>query len=212
LTRGRTSPSASPRTTVATGSSCAAARGGPTAPRVRSSPSLEEQLPALEERREVVAGRAVGGDEVDVRPVLRQPPLELGDVLLAARDLALDEFERAGAVVLFLSLPAFRLRFRRWGRFELGPALVVGPAARVRDELGAFDREQPPGDGIEQGPVVRDEQHGAGERLERRLERLAALEIEVVGRLVEDEEVRAARHHVREREPAALAARERDDR
>ena len=62
---------------------------------------------------------------------------------------------------------------------------------------------------VEQRAVVRDEQHRARERLERRLERLAALDVEVVRRLVEDEEVRAARDDEREREPAPLAARER---
>ena len=56
---------------------------------------------------------------------------------------------------------------------------------------------------------MRDEQHRAGERLERRLERLARLEVEVVRRLVEHEEVRAGRDHDREREPPPLAARER---
>ena len=54
-----------------------------------------------------------------------------------------------------------------------------------------------------------DEQHRPRERLERGLERLAALEVEVVRRLVEHEEVRAARDDEREREPPPLAARER---
>ena len=51
-----------------------------------------------------------------------------------------------------------------------------------------------------------------GERLERGLERLARLEVEVVRRLVEDEEVRARGDDVREREPAPLAAGEDRDR
>ena len=67
-------------------------------------------------------------------------------------------------------------------------------------------------DRVEQRAVVRDEQHRAGERVERRLERLAALEVEVVRRLVEDEEVRARGDDEREREPPPLAARERADR
>ena len=57
-----------------------------------------------------------------------------------------------------------------------------------------------------------DEHHGSRERLECGLERLAALEVEVVRRLVEDEEVGAARDDVCEREPAPLTARERHDR
>jgi len=53
---------------------------------------------------------------------------------------------------------------------------------------------------------VRDEQHRPGECVERGLERLAALEVEVVRRLVEDEEVRARGDDERERESAPLAA------
>src|SRR5207244_2238778 len=56
---------------------------------------------------------------------------------------------------------------------------------------------------------VGDEQHGPRERLERGLQRLAALEVEVVRRLVEDEEVRAGGDDERERQPTALAARQR---
>ena len=57
-----------------------------------------------------------------------------------------------------------------------------------------------------------DEQHRPRERPQSVLERLAALQVEVVRRLVEDEEVGAARDDVCEREPAPLAARERHDR
>ena len=53
-----------------------------------------------------------------------------------------------------------------------------------------------------------DEQHGRREVLQRSLERLAALEVEVVGRLVEDEEVRARGDDDRQREPPPLAAGE----
>ncbi len=48
-----------------------------------------------------------------------------------------------------------------------------------------------------------------GNACERRLERLAALEVEVVRRLVEHEQVGAARDDEREPQPAPLAARER---
>ena len=54
-----------------------------------------------------------------------------------------------------------------------------------------LDRDRALGDRVEQGAVVGDEQDRAGERLERGLERLTALEVEVVRRLVEHEEVRA---------------------
>ena len=58
---------------------------------------------------------------------------------------------------------------------------------------------------------MRDEEDGSGKRLERRLERLAALEIEVVRRLVEDEEVGPRCDEKREREPPPLASGERRD-
>ena len=64
----------------------------------------------------------------------------------------------------------------------------------------------------EKRTIVRHEQDRAGKRLQRLLERLAALEVEVVGRLVDDEEVRAGGDDEREREPPPLTSGERDDR
>ncbi len=105
-----------------------------------------------------------------------------------------------------------RLRLRRLLRLRrrrprargalLAPPQHLGPAAVVGVQLAVLDRERPLGDRVEQRAVVRDEQHGARERLERRLERLAALEVEMVRRLVEHEEVRARR----DRRPRARAA------
>ena len=69
-----------------------------------------------------------------------------------------------------------------------------------------LDRERPLRDGVDQRAVVRDEQHRSGEGFERRFERLARFEVEVVRRLVEHEEVRARRDDVGEREAPALAA------
>ena len=100
-----------------------------------------------------------------------------------------------------------RLRFARAAAL-LAAAQHLGPAAVVGAQLAVLDRERPLGDRVEQRAVVRDEQHGARERVERRLERLAALEVEVVRRLVEDEEVRAGRHgHARARAAAARRPR-----
>jgi len=55
---------------------------------------------------------------------------------------------------------------------------------------------------------VRDEQDRARKRLERGLEGLAALEVEMVRRLVEDEKVRSGGNDQRQPEPTAFAARE----
>ena len=57
-----------------------------------------------------------------------------------------------------------------------------------------------------------DEKHGSRERFERQLQRLAAFEVEMVGRLVEQEEVRTGGYYQREGEPPALTAGELDDR
>ena len=88
---------------------------------------------------------------------------------------------------------------------EVGPAPVVGAQALV------LDRDEPVGNSVQHGPVVRDEQQRAGERLQRRLQRLAALQVEVVRRLVEDEQIRARGDKQREREPSPLAAGEDGD-
>ena len=89
---------------------------------------------------------------------------------------------------------------------------VIGPAAVVRAQRAVLDRERSARDGVEHRPVVRDEQHRAGERLERLLERLAALEVEVVRRLVEHEEVRPGRDEQRQRQAPALPSGQRRDR
>ena len=60
-------------------------------------------------------------------------------------------------------------------------------------------------DVVEQGAVVGDEQDRAAERVERDLELLDRGEVEVVGRLVEHEAVRARRHQQREHRAGALA-------
>ena len=99
---------------------------------------------------------------------------------------------------------------RRGGRGPLGAARTYSAQppsyARTVPSSIASVRSR---DRVQERTVVRDEEDGPRERVERRLERLAALEVEVVRRLVEDEEVRARGHDEREREPSPLAARER---
>src|SRR5439155_3717380 len=96
-TDARASPSTCRGTPGAIASSSAAGTAGPTAPRLPSSARrrLEERLPTREQGCEVVARCPVRCDEVDIRPVFGQLPLELGDTLLAPRDLPLDELDRA---------------------------------------------------------------------------------------------------------------------
>ena len=83
---------------------------------------------------------------------------------------------------------------------------VVGPPAVVGAQRAVLDGERALGDCVEYGAVVGDEQHRAGKGFQRLLERLPALEVEVVRRLVEHEEVRARGDEQREREAPALAA------
>jgi len=66
--------------------------------------------------------------------------------------------------------------------------------------------DDPVGDAVEEVAVVRDEDDRADEALERRLERLDRVDVEVVRRLVEDEQVRTAHHQEQELEARALAA------
>ena len=59
---------------------------------------------------------------------------------------------------------------------------------------------------------MRDEDHGGVDRLELSLEPLEVLDVEVVRRLVEEEQVGAAGESARERGARQLAARERAER
>src|SRR5688572_8233745 len=68
------------------------------------------------------------------------------------------------------------------------------------------------GDAVEEPAVVRDHQHAAGELEQRLLQRAQGLDVEVVGRLVEQQDVRPRHQHARQMQPAALAARELADR
>ena len=115
----------------------------------------------------------------------------------------------AGFAFAFTGFGSTRLR----RGVELGaPPDVIGPAAVVRAQPAVFDGQRALGHGIQQGAVVGDEQDRSGKGLERGLERLAALEVEVVRGLVEDEEVGPRRDDEREREASSLAAGEHRDR
>ena len=63
-------------------------------------------------------------------------------------------------------------------------------------------------DAVEEPPVVRDHDRAAGEVEERVLERAQGVHVEVVGRLVEEEDVAARAQELREMDAVPLAARE----
>ena len=85
-------------------------------------------------------------------------------------------------------------------------ALVLGPAPEVVFELASLADDRPAPDGLEQRPVVGDEDDGALVLEQRVLERLAALDVEVVRRLVEDQDVRARGDEDRQRQAPLLSA------
>ncbi len=65
---------------------------------------------------------------------------------------------------------------------------------------------------VEEPTVVRDHQHRPGEGEDRLLEGAQGVDIEIVGRLVEHEDVGALLEHLRQVDAVALAARELFDR
>src|SRR4051794_25487352 len=137
-------------------------------------------------------------------------PLERGDELLAILGRLLvgslgagDRFSRGrlDRLAVFRTVTASGLAL-------LSHPHILRPAPGIRAQRPVLDRHRPRTDGIEQRAVVRDQQDGPAERAQRVLERLAALDVEVVGGLVEDQQVGARLDEDREREPPSLTARE----
>ena len=81
----------------------------------------------------------------------------------------------------------------------------------VGDEAAARQLDDARGDAIEEIAVVRDEEARAGVAREEVLEPLDALGVEMVGRLVEDEEIRPREQRAAERDAPLFAAAERAD-
>ena len=97
----------------------------------RASPRLgllEQPLPAPEELGQLVAGCAMGGEDVHVRPVVGELPLELGDPRLRRRDLRLEPLE-------LRRRPALRRAGRACSRLRLrtrASGSAAGAALRSR--------------------------------------------------------------------------------
>ena len=75
----------------------------------------------------------------------------------------------------------------------------------------ALEGEDVGGEAVEEHAVVADDHGAAGEILQRVLERAQRLGVEVVGRLVEEEDVGAGLEQLGEMDAVALAAGERAD-
>jgi hypothetical protein len=69
-----------------------------------------------------------------------------------------------------------------------------------------LDQHQAVGGQLDHVAVVADEDDGAVIAVERLDQRLAGIDVEVVGRLVEDQQVRRIAGDQRQRQPGALAA------
>src|SRR5439155_19657533 len=76
----------------------------------------------------------------------------------------------------------------------------------------AYEYERAEDDVIEERAIVRDEKQRAGPFDELFFDELQRLEIEIVGRLVEHEDVRGPREQPREQQAVPLAARQRSNR
>ena len=99
---------------------------------------------------------------------------------------------------------------------ELGPRRLLAPPevplAREVDRAAAVELEHRRRHRLEEPAVVRDEDHRGVDRREQPLEPLDRLDVEVVRRLVEQQQVGLGGERARQRGPRQLAARERRER
>ena len=159
---------------------------------------------------------AVGQVAIDGRDALGQQldlGFGLGDVLPQRR--------QRGAPLRRLPARVLRRLLRRAVRLRLG-ARRIGVGAALGQALGAVlvhvavvgahgaaaHDPQAVGAGVHQVAVVADQDHRALVVVERAHQRLARIDVEVVGRLVEDQQVRPVEGRQREQQARLLAARE----
>ena len=95
-------------------------------------------------------------------------------------------------------------------RFGLA-LLVFAEVARIGRETPAVELEDSVRDTVEEAPVVRHEDHASGERGERLFQPLDRIDVEMIGRLVEQKQVGLEHQCPRERDALAQTARERID-
>ena len=108
-----------------------------------------------------------------------------------------------------------RCRLRLLLLFLREPLLLLLQPGRVvafpRNAGAAIELEDPAGDVVEEVAIVRDGDDGARVVLEEALEPGDRLGVEMVGRLVEQQQVRRLQQQAAERDAAPLAARQRRD-
>ena len=117
---------------------------------------------------------------------------------------------------------ASRYHMIRWGcsaaaaprgrlRFAIGFAILVMVPFKPHHLAVALEREHVRGDAIEEPAVVADHDGAAGEVEQRLFERAQRVDVEVVGRLVEQQQVAPSLQQLRQVHAVALAARQRAD-
>ncbi len=136
--------------------------------------------------------------------------LELRLRLPRLRRLVAEPFDEALEPGELLRLPLCGLRLVEVARRLLAPPHV--PRAREVDGLAALELEHRRGHRLEEPAVVCDEDHAGIDRLQHLLEPLERLDVEMVRRLVEQQQVRLRRERTRERRACELAAGERAQR
>src|SRR4051795_1463982 len=105
------------------------------------------------------------------------------------------------------------MRLRGLGAEALPLVFLVLAVVAVEpvDAALAFEREDVRRDAVEEPAVVRDDDGAAGEGLQRFFQRAHGVDIEIVRRLVEQEDVRALLQYFREVDAISLAARQHAD-
>src|SRR5262249_17440035 len=121
-------------------------------------------------------------------------------------DVAADELLGLADVLLLLVVGGLEALEPR---FALDDGLVV--AAGKPERLARFERDDVAAGRAQEVAVVRDQHEGLGPLLQALLEVLGGLDVEVVGRLVEEEQIWRAEQRARQLEAAALATRKRLD-
>ncbi len=137
-------------------------------------------------------------------------PADLGELrlgLLGLRLLVAEPLDEAVQPLDVGADPLHRLRRRLGARRALEPPLV--PRAGEVEAASALDLEHRGRHRLEEPAVVGDEHDGRVDRRQLALEPLEALDVEVVRRLVEQQQVGVAGERAAERGARQLAARER---
>ena len=136
------------------------------------------------------------------RPIWRQLRLRLLRLRLLVAEPRHEALEPLDVVADAVELRRGRRRARR---LLTAPGV---PRPVEEERLRAAQLEHGGRDGLEEPPVVRDEDHGGVERGQLTLEPLEVLDVEVVRRLVEEQQVGIGRQRSRERRARQLSTGE----